>query len=544
MKKAVIYTRVSTEEQTKGSHLSLETQELECRKKAQDLGYTVVKLFSDPGKNGKDFKRPGLIEMMNYVKDEKNKIEAVILLSADRLARSTILHKTVCYDLRQHKIGVKFVNGLEYDDTAEGEMIDTILASMNQYFRDQVAQKTMGVIKNKVLSGFFCSRAPLGYKNARDKNDKGVILLDEQRASLIKEIFDLYSAGSHSIAEITDIINEKGLKSFYGGRLHESKVHHILNNPFYYGKIKWGGMEVEKGVHQPLIDKKTFDACQTIMKSYSQPRCRKGKHDFLLRGFIFCHNCGCRYTAEYHYNKRIGYYHCCKRRKCDNRSGIEVGLLENKVEKLFKRIQFSEEFIQMIIDEVKIEYNERTGSIQSQKDMLSGHKKSLEAKRAVAEQKLLKGILDDDAFTRIRNEVNQEIAKIELKINEVEGERELDIDFIQEVLRLTADIYNAYVKAPQALKRKYLNFFWDKIVVLGKEIKSATPNLLFAELIKAHKATLRAQKTPAMEVLEPEIINNNPGLETATFAPVIAYHKTFAIPQEQPKVIISHNWGG
>ena len=57
--------------------------------------------------------------------------------------------------------------------------------------------------------------------------------------------------------------------------------------------------------------------------------------------------------------------------------------------------------------------------------MLSGHKKSLEAKRAVAEQKLLKGILDDDAFTRIRNEVNQEITKIELKINDVESEREL-----------------------------------------------------------------------------------------------------------------------
>lgn len=543
MKKAIIYTRVSTEEQTKGGHLSLETQALECQKKAKDLGYTVVKIFSDPGKSGGDFKRPGLIEMMDYAKDEKNKIEAVIALDSSRLARDIILHKTIINELTLRKISIKFVSGGEYEDSATGKMIDTIFASLNQFHKDSTAEKTMRVIKAKILSGFYCSRAPLGYKNTRDENDKGVILLDKQRAPLIKEIFDLYATSNHSVAEITDIINEKGLKSFYGGRLHESKIHYILNNPFYYGKIKWGGMEVEKGVHQPLIDKKTFDACQAIMKAYSQPRCRKGKHDFLLRGFIFCHNCGCRYTAEYHYNKRIGYYHCCKRKKCDNRAGIEVNLLENKVEKLFKRIQFSEEFIQMIIDEVKIEYTERTGSIQSQKDTLSGHKKSLEAKRAVAEQKLLKGILDDDAFTRIRNEVNQEITKIELKINDVESERELDIDFIQEVLRLTADIYNAYVKAPQTLKRRYLNFFWDKIVVLGKEIKSATPNLLFAELIKAQKATLRAQKTPAMEVLEPEIINNNPGLETATFAPVIAYHKTFAPVQLKPKVIISHNWG-
>jgi site-specific DNA recombinase len=544
MKKAVIYTRVSTEEQTKSSHLSLGVQEVECRKRAEALGFSVVKHFSDPGKSGGDFKRPGLIEMMNYVSDEKNKIEAVITLCSDRLARDVILHKTLMNELKKKNVQLKFVNGVEFEDTPEGTLIDTIFASLNQFHKDNTAFRTMQVIKSKVLSGFYCSRVPLGYKNIRDKEDRAGIIVDKDTAPFIKEIFELYSTGNYSGVELRDIMHKRGLRSYYRQKLDDSKIYYILKNPFYYGKVKWGDIEVEKGIHTPLITKELFDACQGVMKTYTDKHCHRCKHDFLLRGFIFCHSCGSRYTAEFHYNKRIGYYHCCKRQECNNRVNIEYKELEKKVENLFKRLSFSDDFIQMIIDEAKIEYKERMSKITSQKDLLQGQKSSLEAKRTIAENKLLNGTLDDNTFTRIKNEINKDIDGLDLGIYDVEQQRELDIDFIQEVLRFSKNIYEAYIKAEKPFKRRYINFFWDKIEVFGKDIKKANASPLFEELIKLNKLYVRAQKSPSEGALTPEIIQNNNNIENAQFAPIIAYHKTLQKPEKQSKVIISHSWGG
>ena len=53
-----------------------------------------------------------------------------------------------------------------------------------------------------------------------------------------------------------------------------------------------------------------------------------------------------------------------------------------------------------------------------------------------------------------------------------------DVDVIRQVLALASNICEAYRKAPVALKREYLGLFWDRFVVKDREIVKAIPTEL------------------------------------------------------------------
>lgn len=88
LEKALIYLRVSTEEQVE--NYSLETQEDICVKEAQRRGLEVVQIFREEGKSAKTIKgRPTLLEMLEYCRKNRRTIDAIIIYRLDRMARQT-----------------------------------------------------------------------------------------------------------------------------------------------------------------------------------------------------------------------------------------------------------------------------------------------------------------------------------------------------------------------------------------------------------------------------------------------------------------------
>lgn len=68
--------------------------------------------------------------------------------------------------------------------------------------------------------------------------------------------------------------------------------------------MRWSGKE-KVGNHEPLIDKTTYDLNQYVLAKHRDFLIRQRKHNFLLlRAFIFCEDCGQRYTAEWHYHDK------------------------------------------------------------------------------------------------------------------------------------------------------------------------------------------------------------------------------------------------
>lgn len=112
----------------------------------------------------------------------------------------------------------------------------------------------------KVKNGDKSSgNAPIGYKW-----DNAKIVVDEDKAPVVKEIFSLALKGC-STQKIADTINNKGYRTDKGNEFSRQAIHVIITNKFYIGIITHGNLE-EKGNHKPLTNKVTFGKVQANLK--------------------------------------------------------------------------------------------------------------------------------------------------------------------------------------------------------------------------------------------------------------------------------------
>ena len=485
IKKALIYCRVSTTEQAEG--YSLDAQEKFCRRFTEDNGYQITGVYRDEGKSGTNLNRPALQDLLSKCQEDKS-ISGIIVQETDRLARNTKDHLTIRAILQ--KAGVKLISVAQpmLDDSPEGNMIDTILASVNQFQSDINSRKTKKGLQERFDSGWWPGWVPLGYIN-KEVNGKKIIVPDPERWHLVRKALKMYLTGNFSALEITDILYKKGLKSKTGKKICNSVMINTLKNPFYAGLMRWNNQE-KMGKYKPIITLDEHKQILAITGAHNQHACRRRKWNFLLRGFVFCGICGQRYTAEKHrIGKNPDYYHCSARSKKHSNQGqnIEVKELEKQVEEQFKKIRFSKEFIDLVVQKVRKFYEERKAEKEREKRIFLNKKMKIERKREIVEEKLIAGTLTDEDFVRMRDRFKRDLIAIQSQIDEIEVKRDIDTDTIREVLMLARDIYNAYKKAPYEIKRLYLGFFWDGFRVRDKKIVKAKPTKLIDALVKDNK---------------------------------------------------------
>lgn len=516
MKKAIIYCRVSTEEQAKDGHLSMDSQERQCRELAR--GYDIIRVFKDPGRSGGDFSRPGLLEMLDFIKN--NDIEVLFTQHTDRLARDVIIHHQIKRELAKNKVELYTALGGKIEDTPDGKMADGMLAVVNEYHKNITSYKTRKTMLDKAMGGWFPGEAPLGYKNVGMGPEERIRIIKEnpEVSRFIKLAYKMFATSRYSVDELIDILYQKGFRSKRGLKMCKSKMNYILKNPFYIGELHWAEVHVQ-GKHKPIIDKSLYQQVQRVFAEHNHHACRRRKYSFLLRGYLFC-GCGARLTAGWFKNKTKSYYYCQNRKKC-NESYVPSDKLESQVEQLFQKIQFSDDFIGLVMGKVKTSYQEIQQANKQRKQTLINQKNGVELKRDKAEEKLIDGTLNNKDFTRIRSKLQNELDNIEYQLSETYYERELNIDQIQEILDFSKNIGTAYQSANTDLKKQYLGLFFDKLIITNKKIEKPIFNPLFDSLIKAEKACYKTQK---------------PSLKEKVFM-------TSSVPYSNTKVRIRTEWG-
>ncbi|MCA9730921.1 MAG: recombinase family protein [Deferribacteres bacterium] len=496
---ALIYCRVSTEEQAREG-FSLDAQEKFCRTFAKQNNFRVVEVYRDEGKSGTKLNRPALQDALDFCKRNKN-INILLVQETDRLARNTKDHLTIKAILQKSDVKLISVAQPMLDDSPEGNMIDTILASVNQFQSDINSRKIKKALQEKFEEGWFPGTAPIGYQNItlEEENSgrkaKRIIQPDPDRWPLLQIGFKMYLTGNYSADEVNDILYEKGLRSLSGKKVAHSVITDALRNPFYCGIMRWKQQE-RTGKHKPMISVQDHKHILSIMSSHNLQACRRRKHLFILRGFTFCNICGQRYTAEHHKKKKKSYYHCSTMQGHSNRGqNILVQELEREVEKEFKNIQFNQDFINRLTAKVRKIYKEQTDTIAAEKRALNNQKVAIEKKRGVVEIKLLDNVISDQVFKRMHSKLNAELEQIQNKLFDLDAQRQIDIDVIEGVLKLTRNIYKAYKDAPYDLKRQYLGLFWEKFLIQDKEIVEAIPTKYVAALLEKKQVIIRGVKS-------------------------------------------------
>ncbi len=522
MKKALIYTRVSTDEQAGNEKHSLATQQRLCNEAIKSSGeYSLAEngLYSDPGRSGQNMKRPGLQDLLIRVQDD-NRVKAVFVQDTDRLARNANDHLTIRAILHKHGVSLVSVSQPGIENTPEGNFMDLVIAGVNQLQSQITARKTDNSLNQKFSEGGWPTKAPVGYKNAGDSNDPKVriVVQDQVRAPFIAEMFRMYSTGDYSASEINDLLYKKGFVTEAGKQLALSKVFEVLTNHFYYGSMHWKG-KVGVGNHEPLITKEVFDRCQKLLHFNNKYACRRRKHDFLLRGFTFCASCKHRMTAGKVLKKDKSYYHCTLRSTshCQEKY-TEVDCLEMQVQKLFNDIKFSPDLTNKIVAKVQALYTSQRDIIDKEKKALQTAKGNHEHKREVAEEKLIAGVINDLSYSRIVSKIDEQIEILEREEYRIDQKRKVKINVVREVLRLVGDIGTTYKDADPKLKRLYIGLFWQEFQVADKTIVHAqkAPILMALEAIGSVSFG-KSIKSPFQEPgssLDPKLVQLSSSLGT------------------------------
>jgi len=337
--RAGIYLRVSTFEQVKEGY-SLQAQEDRLTNFALAKDYNLVAKYIDPGHSGAKLDRPGLQAMIKDI--ENNKIDIVLVYKLDRLSRS---QKHTLYLIEDVflKNNVNFVSMNESFDTTSsfGRAMIGILSVFAQLERDTITERmSMGRVE-RAKAGYYHGGGnfkPLGYNYTN-----GLLIVNEFEAMVVKEVFGLYLQGKGP-RQIVIELHDK-----YPNQVTtRTKVKGVLTNPLYIGKVTFAG-EINDGLHEPIIDDKTFYAAQKIHDSRLVYSYSNYEQKGLLNGKLYCGRCGAKYYRQVTGSKKYRYvkYACSsknwsspkliKDRKCDN-SRYNVAELEQRVIKLIKKL--------------------------------------------------------------------------------------------------------------------------------------------------------------------------------------------------------------
>lgn len=159
MKKAVIYARYSSDNQTEQS---IEGQVRVCKEYAERNNISIVGSYIDRAKTGTNDRRPEFQRMIGD--SSKKEWEYVIVYKLDRFSRNK--YKTVLHRKTLRDNGVKLVSAMEnIPDTPEGIILEGLLESLNQYFSAELSQKIKRGMKESRIKGTFQGGAvAYGYK--------------------------------------------------------------------------------------------------------------------------------------------------------------------------------------------------------------------------------------------------------------------------------------------------------------------------------------------------------------------------------------------
>ena len=247
--------------------------------------------------------------------------------------------------------------------------------------------------------------------------------------------------------------------------------------------MKWGGMEGQ-GKHTPLIDKETFDLVQIILADKGQYEIRKRKHNFLLRGIIFCEDCGRRYVAEWHYNQKyktgngkIGMYHCGglgKRGTGCKAKYITITDLEKLVEQEVAKLEFKPEFIEAVKNNIQKVYENKSHEIQLTKKAAFNRRDGIETQRERIEQQLLDGHIGGELFSRLNAKLDANMLVVQKELADINKIHTIDTSIIDEILVFTNNIIKRYNEVDNDHKRAFLHFFFKEIFVKDKQIVRVT----------------------------------------------------------------------
>ncbi|MFC3051788.1 recombinase family protein [Kordiimonas pumila] len=255
-KAALIYCRVSDSKQRLEGH-GLDSQEHRCRQYAAFQGYDVEEVFPDDVSGGGDFmKRKGMVALLAYLDANTSKDYVIVFDDLKRFARDRDFHFKLRATLAAKGASVECLN-FNFEDTPEGEFIETIFAAQGQLERKQNQRQVVQKMKARIEKGYWCFAPVLGYTYANVPGHGKMIVRDEPNASIVAEALEGYACGRFQNAnEVRRFLGTfPSIQKGKYGDVPLNTVVDMLDRVLYTGHIsvpKWN-IHLHPGKHEPPV---------------------------------------------------------------------------------------------------------------------------------------------------------------------------------------------------------------------------------------------------------------------------------------------------
>ena len=493
--RVTFYARVSSEKDEQLNSLGNQIayyQELIRKNPAWEYveGYIDEGLSAATTKNRENFHR--------MVEDGKAGVfDFIITKEISRFARNTLDSISYTRELLNAGVGVFFqndnINTLDEDSELRLTIMSGIAQDELRKLSSRVKFGHAQAIKNSVVLG---NSRIFGYIK-----DGGRLVIDEDEARMVQELFELYATGEHSMKQIETIFWEKGYRNHNGNRIAHTTMSGMISNPKYKGyyvgnKVKvvdlftkkqkflppeeWVMFKDETGEIVPAIVGEDWweRANQVLHKRSEDVKNRQGicNHANLLTGKLICTHCGAAYYRRDSVSrdgKKNSKWVCSGKIKNGADACPSFAIYEEEIKPLlFQVFSETEADAEALIEE----YVEMYKSLQDDGDT-ARQIEDLQNKIGLAQKKKSKllgfnamGELSDRDFLSMNKACDQEISDAEKQIYELEqsqlsrGELKKHIDTIRRVL------YEAKRDAAEGIiNKEFVDKYIDKIYVTPEE---------------------------------------------------------------------------
>ncbi|GEM_PF-2679349 len=449
---AVVYCRVSTEEQSENN--SLPNQLKVTREAAKRLGCKVIGEYIE-NESGAKMDREQMLKMIVFCTKHRLRIQYVIVKDIDRFSRDTLVHLTLKSQFSALGIDLYSVNQPSIaDGTAEGQLSESIFSAFAQFERSKILQRTQMGTKEVILRGGWTCPPPYGYRIHRREDNLPTLLPVPEQVKGVVKAFELRAEGM-PLLDVAAKLNALGYRTRQNKPISHQSIDNWINNPVYIGKLRNKNFpdQLKDAVHTPIVSISLWNRVQQKISKKAVLR-QKFSPAFPLTTILRCEKCNTPITGSLSRGKsgkKYAYYHC-RKAKCSSKN-LPRKSTEDEFLKVLQYIKFTQECMDYIEKNIVRVWREKWLRQAEEGRKLDAQLAKLKTKREQIEDKYICNQIAKDIYERHLAKVNEEVANVGV----VREQLLISEDRLRELLKFTrsflTSISNTWENAVPMRKR-------------------------------------------------------------------------------------------
>ena len=492
------YLRISIKDQSK---YSLDHQENVIRDYCARNNLNLVQLFTDNGHSSYTFDRPDWKKLEKFLKENKL-VKYLIIFDYDRFSRNIAEALFKIKEL-QEKYKIKVLSTNDSIDTD----FDDPMTFMSRAFKLMIGESELHRIRKRskdskiamAMNGRPSSKAPFGYINSRDENGKAILLVDELKADVVKQMFAMYIDGS-TIVSIRKYAAEKGY-ALNGNAV----IQRMLCNCIYAGllklPVKTGTDKFVKGLHQAIIDELTFHKARERFYSKRKPATYKANEETYLKGALRCW-CGKLLTVSNpkgRHGKNYGYYLCQ-----EHKQNFLARRLHEKFDQLLSVLSFTEAEVQWFRTQLILKVEDHFSKREGRSKILTEEIQQIDKQVKFTEQRfLLTDKITVESYNQLMNEFNVRKSTLQAELNSFSESKTAYLKKVDTVLQYITNFDKIFHTFDADKKAKFVNYLFGGVLYYIPN-SYRTPNtspLIAPKLAELQKFELLKIEKPSVSLL-------------------------------------------